>query len=968
MDTETMPGDKRPYRSAAFLLKQERERRGWTQSELAKRIGTTQVNISRWEKGTTFPGPYYRQRLGSQFGKTIEELGLVQEAESDLQEEANTSSPSLSSPVHQADSIHKQLWNIPYRRNPFFTGREEILTALYTILNSHKAAALTQAQAISGLGGIGKTQIAVEYAYRYRNYYQAILWVTGSSRDTLLADFAMLAKLLDLQEQHEQDQDIVVRAVKRWLSTQENWLLILDNVDDVEMAVDFLPMQGVGNILLTTRQQALGSIAQSIEVVKMGVEEGVMFLARRTMSLTPNIPLEQSMRENQALAVEIVTALDGLPLALDQAGAYIEETRCGFSAYLDLYRTRRKELLSRRGRFPLNHPEPVAATWSLSFEQIEQENSAAADLLRLLVFFNPDAIAEEIISEGAAELGPTLAPVASDPLELDAAIELLLRYSLLRRNPEKKFLSIHRLVQAVLKDGMEQDAQLLWVERAIRAINVAFPDVQPETWGQCQRCLSHAQMSATHIEEYKLNFPEAARLLNQAANYLSTHAQYAQAEPLLKQAMAIRQSILEPAHPDIAFTLNDIGMLYLTQGKYQQAEPLLQQALDIRQKVLKLEHPAIAQSLNNLAELYRVQGKYTQAEPLYLQALSSQKKALGLNHPDVAKILNNLALLYRSQGAYSQAEQYYQQALSIQEQVLGLNHPDVAETLNNLARLYRAQGDYPKAERFYLHALHIREDMFGPDHPLVAQSLYSLAKLYYSQGKYRQAEESGRQSLNIQEQRLGINHPDLAYTLGILARIYQVYNKQPDEAEALYRRALAIRENALGSSHPQVALSMSSLAEVYHAQGRYLEARPLILRSLAIREQTLGPDHPYLAYSLSNLAENYSSQGDYRQAEIFYKKALAIREKALGNEHPYTASAHSNLARLYFIMGRHQEAEFLYFKAQAILEQTLGTEHPDVAASLENIAIFLHKTGREKQACEFEVRAKAIKMKAEKQV
>src|SRR6266699_1177038 len=202
MDSEETPIGRRPSRSAASLLKQERERRGWTQSELAERIGTTQVNISRWEKSITVPGPYFRQKLGELFGKTLQELGLLIELEDSNNEQANT---IFTSAIHRT---HSPIWNIPYRRNPFFTGREEILAYLHNALNSNKRAALTQTEAISGRGGIGKTQIAVEYAYRNRDHYQAMLWATASSRDTLLADFVMLAALLNLPEQTEQDQDI----------------------------------------------------------------------------------------------------------------------------------------------------------------------------------------------------------------------------------------------------------------------------------------------------------------------------------------------------------------------------------------------------------------------------------------------------------------------------------------------------------------------------------------------------------------------------------------------------------------------------------------------------------------------------------------------------------------------------------------------------------------------------------------
>ena len=290
-------------------------------------------------------------------------------------------------------------------------------------------------------------------------------------------------------------------------------------------------------------------------------------------------------------------------LLLTRLGAYIEETRCGLSQYLDLYGTRRKELLLRRGRLPVDHPEPVAATWSLSFQQVEQESLAAADLLRLLAFLDPEAIPEEIMTLGAAELGPALGMVASDPLEVDAIFELLLRYSLIRRTPEVKFLSIHRLVQAVLKDGMDRDVQRLWAERAIRAVNRAFPDVELQTWEKCQRCIPHVYICATYIEEYALAFPEAARLFNEAASYLVARARYQQAELLLLRALAVRQQILEANHPDTARTLNDLGEVYRKQGKYQEAETRLQEALAIRQQALGEAHPDVAQTLHQPGKL-----------------------------------------------------------------------------------------------------------------------------------------------------------------------------------------------------------------------------------------------------------------------------------------------------------------------------------------------------------------------------
>lgn len=1004
MSIEEIPPVKKHSQIASSRLKQERERRGWTQSQLAEQVGTTQTNVSRWEKGETVPGPYYRQRLGALLGKTLTELGFVPQ----IEDESNTQHKQINQAVESTASQTQKIWNVPYRRNPFFTGREEILANLHVTLTKNSTAALTQAQAISGLGGIGKTQIALEYAYRYREDYAALLWLSAPSRDTLIADFLELASLLHLPEQDEQDQDIVIGAIKRWLTTQDNWLLIVDNVDDPKAVADILPIHTKGKVLLTTRLQALGPLAQSVEVEKMEVQEGILFLLRRTKALSSNAALAKVTLEEQAQAAEIVVILDGLPLALDQAGAYIEETQCGFLGYLELYRQHRKELLQRRSTSPLvpDHPESVTTTWSLSFQKVEEDNATATVLLQLFAFLHPDAIPEEMITSGADD--SILGPIAINAVETNIALGTLLRYSLIRRNAEEKLVSIHRLVQAVLKDSMSRDQQRLWAERAIHTITRAFPSVELKTWNQCRRCLPHAQISLAYIDDYDLAFPAAAHLFNEVAIYLTIHAQYTQAEAFLQQALAIRQRILLPTHPDTALTLNDLGALYLTQGKYQQSEPLLLQARSIREQELGLEHPDTATSLHNLgvlfcalgkyelaedfyqrafqirqrafetshpdralslmhlAELYVLQGKYEQAEAFYLQALAIQKQVLGLNHPDVAKTLNDLALVYRHKGQYKRAEQLYIQALATQEQILGLSHPDVAKTLNDLGRLYRAQGEYAKAEPCYLRALGIRKDFFGAIHPAVAQNHYSLAKLYLSQGKYSQAEEHCRQAQSIQEQQLGINHPDIADTLGILAKIYQTQGNYT-EAELLYQRALMLRESTTGSSHPHLAFIISSLSEVYQAQGRYQEAEPLIRRSLAIRIESLGAGHPYVAYNLSNLAENHYLQGDYVQAEQYFKEALIIRERVLGSAHPQTASTYYNLAKLASTQSQYEEAEALYQKALTMLEQSLGPDHPDVAIHLEHYVHLLHTLHREELARQFEARAQAIRATTQRQ-
>jgi tetratricopeptide (TPR) repeat protein len=590
-----------------------------------------------------------------------------------------------------ADVPRPSVWNIPYPRNPFFTGRDNLLAQL-TAAVQKAPAALTQPHAISGLGGIGKTQVAVEYAYRSHADYQAVLWVRADTRENIVSDFVTIAGLLELPEKDEQDQLIAVQAVKKWLRTHSKWLLIFDNADELVMLREFLPPMPGGHLLLTTRAQAMGRLAQRVEVEKLEVEVGALFLLRRAALLAPDATLEQVLLSDREAAIELTREMDGLPLAMDQAGAYIEETSCRVGDYLRLYRQQRGALLARRGGLVADHPASVSTTWSLSFEQVEQRNRAAADLLRVCAFLHPDAIPEALLAEGAIHLGPQLAVFATDELAFNEAISALHAYSLVRRDLADKTLSLHRLVQAVLKDAMSEETQQLWAERVVRAVDAAFPEVEFSTWQRCQACLPHALACVTHLEQQNEMLVEAASIFHKAGVYLLERGRYEQAEELVTQAVAIRESVLEPEHVDLSSSLDQLATIYQHRGRYEQAEPLFQRALAIREKTLGPDHPHIANTLHNLASLNRDQGNYKQAEPLYQRALAIFEKTLGPEHPGTATTLYGMAYLSQKQGRNEQAESFYQRALAIYERALPPDHPVIAGILGHYASLLRAMN------------------------------------------------------------------------------------------------------------------------------------------------------------------------------------------------------------------------------------------------------------------------------------
>ena len=450
--------DQQPF---AEIVKMERKMRGWSQAHVAEKLGTDFRVVSRWERGLHLPTAAYRPALCNLFELSAEDLGLA---------------PRMESSCRQ-DEISRR-WRVPYRRNPTFTGREEFLGRLHDRLRTNKAADWHHVVAISGLGGIGKTQVAIEYSYRHRQDYSAVLWLKARDYEEFHLELVELARFLKLVEETEHNRSKAVEAVIQWLQMHRGWLLIVDDVDEIMPISQVIPAE-MGSVLLTTQTQMSGVYAQNVILDAMTPDESTLFLLRRAKLIAPDSLFNDTTDADQEGARAVAHLLDGLPLALDQAGAYIEEAACSFSDYLDRYRHCRASLLNRRGHLVSEHPLSVKATFERAFEKVEQENPLAGELLRLCAWFDIDAIPEKLLIEVAPEMGQPLALISNNPLVLDEALIVLRRSSLLRRNPQSRTLFMHRLVQIVVQERMDQGERQRWEERIRRTINrlsaIAYP-------------------------------------------------------------------------------------------------------------------------------------------------------------------------------------------------------------------------------------------------------------------------------------------------------------------------------------------------------------------------------------------------------------------------------------------------------------------------------------------------------------
>ncbi len=835
-------GARKPRRQPNNRLREARENRGWSVDELADMLKVSRRTVERWEQGQAAPPPKMREKLRRAFGQDAVTLGFA--------------------PAGRALPSH---FNLPYSRNPYFTGRERALERLYDALVASKQAGLPVA--VCGLGGVGKTQLVIEHAYAHLEMYRAIFWVKGGSEDQLVADFVYIASLLDLAEAAAPDHTRAVEAVKQWLSQHGDWLLIFDNIEDLDLLPRFLPLPGCGQVVLTTPTQLVGTRASKLDLEMMDEEEGATLLLRRAGLVPPDARLARDRQDARELARE----MDGLPLALDQAGAYIETDRCRVGEYLALYRERRAELLQRRGATHSDHPASVATTFSLAFEKVDKANPAATDLLLFCAFLQPDAIPEELITL-APDPGPLLQPL--DPVKFHDALQTLLSYSLIGlvdRAAQARTLTMHRLVQAVLQDAMDEPVQ--WIERAARALVKAY-----EAAGA-----------------YMASEEEFYRLIARTARY----------DPHARECAGLIER-WDLARAELALLLFAAGKSLRVRALYGLAEPLLRQAVSLCERVVGREHILTAQCLGVLALLYQEIGQYEQAEALYRQALKINER-LPNNTLATIRSLDNLGQFLIEIGDYTRAQQCLERALALHHQAYGPEHPVSPALLHNLSRLYLELGQHQPARQLHEQASSIRRMQQSADAPPFVELLHAI-QLDIEQGEYERAESLCREAQeNLDRAGMPPAHPYRAELLLHKAEIYTHQHKQA-EAEKLFRRALHILRPVLGPDHAEIAYVLDELAKLLAGQRRYVEAEALYGQALAMRKQTYGPEHFIVAQTLMKMGMFFQLQKRYAEAEAHYKQALELVDRTLGVRHENTGYILLAYISLLEEVGREREA------------------------------------------------------------
>jgi tetratricopeptide (TPR) repeat protein len=707
------------------------------------------------------------------------------------------------------------------------------------------------ATALYGLGGIGKTRAAVEYAWAFREEYTALLFVIAESSEALRRKLAALTgeRYLNLPEQAEKEEEVRLRAVLDWLRANRGWLLILDNIDTPQPLAEAEQLIGQlagGHVVITSRLANFPADVDPLEVDVLDVGDAADFLLERTARQ------RRPAADDQAMARELAADLGGLALALEHAGAYIVRHRASFRRYRELWQGSRDKVISWSDPNVTHYPRAIVATWQTSVAQLADPGRR---LLERLAWLAPEPVPEFLLD----------VPIPEDEGEdLYEALADLAAYSLATRDPEDPRFLVHGLVQDVTRRSLDAAASRQRVTEALGWVNAAFvgdpQDVR--TWPRLDPLVPHAQNATLWADMVGIAEPTAL-LMNQLGMLFSTKALHAQAEPLMRRALMIDEASFGPDHQNVAIRLNNLATLLRTTNRPAEAEPLYRRALAIAEKSFGSSHPIVALSLDNLAQLLQATNRLNMAERLFRRALAINEARFGSDHRMVSKGLNNLAQLLQDTNRLAEAEPLMRRALSIDEANFGPDHPEVATCLSNLAGLLRDTNRLLEAEPLMRRALAIDEISFGPSHPRVAICLNNLATLLQATERLAEAESLLRRALSIDEASFGPSHPTVATCLTNLSELLRGTNRL-DEAEPLMRRALAIDEKSFGPDHPNVAIGLNNLATLLRATNRFADAEPLMCRMAAIFsdfERKTGYPHPNHHAGLRNYASLLAAMG-----------------------------------------------------------------------------------------------------------
>ncbi|MFS0696132.1 FxSxx-COOH system tetratricopeptide repeat protein [Streptomyces nitrosporeus] len=811
---------------------------------------------------------------------------------------------ALDRPVQLGDGVSPgprfpgtvpRIWNAP-PRNPGFTGRSLVLERMRDQLGGGMAVVLPQPQALYGLGGVGKTQVALEYVHRFMADYDLVWWISSEQMDDVVASLAELAVRLgaqggdDMSAASQEAVDLLRRGVP-----SDRWLLVFDNADDPERLSRYFPQGGSGHILVTSRNQAWSQHGDALPVDVFLREESIEHLKRRA----PGLSEEE--------AAQVATAVGDLPLAVEQAAAWIAETAPPIDTYLEQLARQAPQVLALNQ--PAGYPEPVAATWNISITRLKERSPAAVRLLQLCAFFAPEPISANLLySKEMIEALKPYDPSLQEKLVLGRVIREIGRFALAKVDQVSNSIQVHRLVQAVIRAQLSEEEQREARHVVHRILAGARPDDDepidnPETWPRFATIWPHLGPSdARNCRE-----PETRRLLIDRVRYLWKRGDVRTAGTLGDE---LRETWLEMLGE------RDLQYLYLC---------------------------------FHLSNILRTRGRYVEAKELDEFTLSRQREVLGPEHPHTFMTTSSLAIDLGLLGDYESAIELATQAHDGFSQIFHERHPRTLAAANNLALNLRSVGQYARAREIDQDVYDLRSEVLGPEHPYSLSSAYSLARDLREVGRYEDSVVLLSRTYDSYKATLGRTYPTTLSAAKSLAVSLRRAGQLEDARRLTAATRARYRAKYTVANPDSLACDLNVAADLF-AAGEAEEARDTAQEVVDQYMKVPGERHPYTLAAQNNLGVYLSGTGAAEDAEKLLKRVVASMREVFGREHPNTLFCVMNLANATADLGRLPIVLETEYTVSGQLKEVLGAHHPETLAMTSNLAVTLDALGRKDEA------------------
>jgi tetratricopeptide (TPR) repeat protein len=853
-----------------------------------------------------------------------------------------------------------EFWNVS-PRNASFTGRSALLERLRDGLADSGSTGSSTVYALYGLGGVGKTQIALEYVHRFAADYDLVWWIPSEQNELIVSSLATLAGRLELRVGDEAAQ--VAQEVRDYLrqsSAVQRWLLVFDNADEPQEVTQHFP-GGSGHVLVTSRNQTWLQYGEALEIDPFLREESVEHLRRRAADLSDED------------ADRVAAAVGDLPLALDQAGAWLAETGTPVDTYLAELEQQAERVLSLSQ--PANYPKPVGATWNVSIDRLKQRSPAAVRLLQLCAFFAAEPISLKLLY--GDEMIRVLAdedPSLQEKMVLGQVIREIGRFALAKVDRATESIQVHRLVQAVIRSQLTAQEQL----DAQHVVHRILAGARPSGEEPIDDPLNQTQFAAIwpHLEASEASTcdePETRQLLIDRLRYLwrrgdlsSAHSLGVELRALWERQLAERRGLVAELKEKVSagagsggqerrtsarldaerrYVANlEVQVLHLrfhianvlrTMGQYVEAEELGSETLTLQRGILPPGHPHILMTASALAIDLGNVGRFDDALEMATEAHTGFQETLGEDHPRTLSAKNNRALCLRQLGRYAEARDVDQEIYDRRRNDLGAEHPATLSSVTNLGRDLRELGEYRDSIALLRTGYESYVRRFGESHPDTLRTAKSLAVSLRKAGRVEEGRDLTRQTRDHYRLRgTAQTTPDvLDCTLNYATDLYAIGARE--EALALAQDTVRQYQMAPGERHPATLAAINNLGIFLRGCRETEPARLLMEQNFATLREVLGDRHPYTLACAVNLANIQAELGELHEAEKLERMAVAGFQTALGLDHPDTIVARANLSVTLRDLERLPEADQLKAKAQADLTGLLGEEHPHTVSVRE---------------------------------